>query len=221
MQHPKLSKLFRVARNEDGIALVTSLMMTLITLAIIMSILYLITSSIQNMGASKRYKSAMEAAYGGTELVVKDLFPMIMRDVASSTLANDISTYNQDSGITVTANGYNNLTKSQQCLNDKLTKSTANWTSYCDSTVNPTTYPDFQIQLPATNGTQFTVYAKIVDTVAGNTDTSGLQLEGSGVAESSSVITPQHFPMIYRLDVQGQRSTNAAEKLNLSVLYAY
>jgi hypothetical protein len=220
LQH-KLSKLLRIVKNEDGIALVTSLMMTLITLAIIMSVLYLITSSIQNMGASKRYKSAMEAAYGGTELIVKDLFPMVMRDVASATLASDISTYNQDTGITVLANGYNNLTKSQQCLQDKLTKSTAHWTSYCDSSVNPTTYPDFQIQLPATNGTQFTVYSKIVDTVAGNTDTSGLQLEGAGVAESNTIIVPQHLPYVYRVEVQGQRSINPAEKSNISVLYAY
>jgi hypothetical protein len=218
LQH-KLSKLVRVTKNEDGIALVTSLMMTLISLAIIMSILYLITSSIQNTGANKRYKSAMEAAYGGTELVVKDLFPMIMRDYASSNLSYDIAHYSADSNATLT------LSSTQQCLQAKLTMNTAGWKKICtdpnSSTTNPTSQPDILIQLPATNGAQFTVYSKIVDTVAGNTDTSGLQLEGSGVAESSAVITPQHFPYVYRLEVQGQRSVNPAEKSNISVLYAY
>lgn len=218
LQH-NLSKLFRMAKNEDGIALVTSLMMTLITLGIIMSVLYLITSSIQNTGANKRYRSAVEAAYGGTELVVKDLLPMILRDIASTTLGTDISTYNQDNNITVSMN------TTQQCLQAKLTMPTNLWAANgCPpnaTTINPTSQSDVQITLPATNGTQFTVYSKIVDTIAGNTDTSGLQLEGAGVAESNTIIVPQHFPYVYRLEVQGQRSVNPAEKSNISVLYAY
>ena len=221
LQH-KLSKLYRIANNEDGIALVTSLMMTLLTLAIIMSVMYLITSSIQNTGANKRYKSAMEAAYGGTELVVKDLFPMIMHDIASATLGTDISNYSQDAGITVSIG---TGIAAQTCLTAKLTQPTAKWPLYCTdpnaTTINPTIATDITLTLPATNGTQFTVYSKIVDTVAGNTDTSGLQLEGAGVAESSTIIVPQHFPYVYRVEVQGQRSVNPAEKSNISVLYAY
>ena len=220
LQH-KLSKLFRVVKNEHGIALVTSLMLTLITLAIIMAVMYLISSSIQNTGANKRYKSAMEAAYGGTELVVKDLLPMIMRDFASANLGTDISNYSQDAGLTVSANGYNNTSQSQQCLQDKLTLPTSHWHTYCSNTLNPTTTPDITLTLPATNGTQFSVYSKIVDTVPGNTDSSGLQLEGAGVAESNTIIVPQHFPYVYRLEIQGQRTVNPAEKSNISVLYAY
>jgi hypothetical protein len=219
MQHHKLLKLLKVMKNEDGIALVTSLMLTLITLAIIMSVMYLITSSIQHTGANKRYKSAMEAAYGGTELVVKDLFPMIMRDFASATLATDIANYSTDSGVNIS------MSTTQACLQAKLTLPTSQWAASCTdaaaTTINPKSSPDLKITMPATNGTNFTVYSKIVDTVAGNTETSGLQLEGSGVAESSSVITPQHFPYIYRLEVQGERSSNAVEKSNISVLYAY
>jgi len=219
LQH-KLSKLLKVVKNEDGIALVTSLMMTLMTLAIIMSVMYLITSSIQHTGASKRYKSALEAANGGTEMIVKDLFPMIMRDVASASLANDIATYSGDSNVIVS------ISQAQaQCLQAKLTLPTNQWPASCTAanttTINPKSSPDLQIQLKATSGPDFTVYSKIVDTVAGNSDISGLQLEGSGVAESSTIITPQHYPYIYRLEVQGERSANAVEKSNISVLYAY
>jgi hypothetical protein len=46
-------------------------------------------------------------------------------------------------------------------------------------------------------------------------------LEGSGVAESSSLLTPQHFPYIYRMEVQGERQDNSTAKANIEVLYAY
>jgi hypothetical protein len=147
-----------------------------------------------------------------------------MRDIASATLGTDIKNYSQDNGITLLANGYSTTTQSQLCLQAKLTLPTATWINSpynCSNTITPTTAPDITMTLPATNGTQFTVYSKIVDTVAGNTDTSGLQLEGAGVAESNTIIVPQHFPYVYRVEVQGQRSVNPAEKSNISVLYAY
>jgi hypothetical protein len=149
---------------------------------------------------------------------------MILRDSANLTLlSSDISTYSQDHDVSVT------MMSTPSCLQAKLTMNTSKWGTYCPdsnrSTINPTFAPDLKLVLAAdsttTGNSTFTVYSKIVDTVAGNTDTSGIQLEGSGVAEASSTITPQHFPFIYRLEVQGQRSTNDAEKSGISVLYAY
>jgi hypothetical protein len=206
------AKLFRAVKNEDGVALVTSLMLTLISLAIIMSVLYLITSSIQRTGATKRYRSALEASYGGTELLVKDLIPYIMRNYSSAQLISQLqSDYN----------GVATVSTTQQCIQSKLTKATANWPTACSPTLNPKSQPDILMSLQGTNGQPFTIYSKIVDTVGGNTDISGLQLEGAGVAESVPIITPQHFPYVYRLEVQAERAVNATEKSNISVLYAY
>lgn len=75
--------------------------------------------------------------------------------------------------------------------------------------------------LQASSGNPFIVYSKIVDTVSGNSDTGGLQLEGGGVAESSSLLTPQHFPFIYRMEIQGERQNNSTTQANIEVLYAY
>lgn len=203
----------RVLAKQDGIALVTSLLMTLISLTIIMAVMYMITQSVQLTGASKRYKTALEASYGGTDIMMKDIVPYILSDFASATLKNDLEL--KYAGVSLA------LFATPSCLQDKITKGTSNWNSACSQLINPTSGPDMTMQLQATGGQSYTVYTKIVDTILGNTDTSGLQLEGAGVAESLSVITPQHTPFVYRLEIQAQRSVNATEQANMSILYAY
>ena len=66
----------RKVRSENGIALVTALILMLISLGVIMSLMYVITSSIRLSGTSKRYKNALQASKGGMELITKDLFPL-------------------------------------------------------------------------------------------------------------------------------------------------
>ena len=213
-------------RNQDGVALVTALMLTLISLGIVMALLYMITQGTKFSGLNKRYKTAIEASYGGTEIFTKDIFPFIMRNYSSPTMITDVQTAFGGTAVT-------NVLATQNCLQDKLTKPTTQWRAGCSSTPNPVQSPDISFSLAAVSGNPFVVYSKIVDTVRGNTDIGGLQLEGSGVAESSSVLTPQTFPYIYRLEVQGERLTNSAAKTdpsaraaptaqtNIEVLYAY
>lgn len=199
--------------NEKGIALVTALMLTLISLTIIMALLYMITAGTKLSGAQKRYKSSLEASQGGAEILLKDIIPTVMRNYSSSTLVTQVQ--NDFSAVTL------QVDSAQNCLQAKLTRPSSQWPAGCSNTSNPKESPDISFNLQATTGNSFVVYTKIVDTVKGNTDVSGLQLEGAGVAESSPVLTPQHFPYIYRLEVQGERATNAKEQANISALYAY
>jgi hypothetical protein len=208
-----LLKLRRTAANEQGIALVTALMLTLMSLAIVMALMYVMTLGTQRAGATKRYKTALEASYGGSQVVVKDMIPYIMRNYSSPQLATGFAT--DYSGVSAS------LVTTQKCIQAKLTKATKDWPAGCSATLLPKSLPDLQMTLMGTNNTPFTVYSKIVDTVAGNSDTSGFQLEGAGVAESTSVITPQHIPYMYRVEIQAERATRAVEKSNISVLYAY
>jgi hypothetical protein len=198
--------------DNKGIALVTALMLTLISLLIIMSVMTLITSSISRAGAQKRYRTATEAAYGGTEVVMKDMLPFLLKNFDAANLATELT--DQFAGISLAVT-------SDACLKDKITKETGLWGGGCSQTVAAKVAPDFTFTLSASTGQPFTVYTKIIDTIGGNTDTSGLQLEGAGVAESLSVLTPMHLPYVYRVEVQGERSQNATEQANLSVLYAY
>jgi len=202
-----------LAINESGVALVTSLLLTLISLTIVMAVMYMITQSVQQTGLVKRYKTALEASYGGTDIVMKEVIPEIMKSFESASLVSDIeTTFSAVSLLVLTTD---------TCLQNKLSLGTKAWDASCSQTSNPKSDPDIRFQMPALNGQPYTVYAKIVDTLGGNTDTSGLQLEGGGVAESLSFITPQHLPYVYRLEIQAERSANATEQANMSVLYAY
>ena len=198
-----------LSSNEKGIALVTALMFTLISLTIVMALLYMITRSTQISGQQKKYKTSLEAAYGGTEIITKDIIPMILSNTSISTITDTFEAIDMEVFAT------------QNCLQSKLTLATKNWPAGCSNTPNPKKEPDLTFQLSAATGNPFTVYSKIVDTSSGNSDVSGLQLEGSGVAEGSSLITPQHFPYIYRVEVQGERENNSTAQANIEVLYAY
>ncbi|HIJ80516.1 MAG TPA: hypothetical protein HPP76_02270 [Desulfuromonadales bacterium] len=204
-------------KNRNGIALITALMLTLISMAIIMSLLYVMTASTQRSGAMKRYRTALEASYGGTELVAKEVMPYIMnqfQQYTSSQVINNLrNDYSTVSMASTTAN----------CLKSKFTLPTASWAASCGSSLDPKTNPDLQMTLQASgNGQPFVVYSKIVDTTVGNSDTSGSRLDAAeGAAGIGSGIEPQHYPYLYRLEVQGERQTNAVEKSNISVLYAY
>lgn len=201
------------AKNKDGIALITALLMTMISLTIVMAVMYMITQSIQQTGLAKRYKTALEASYGGTDIVMKEIVPEIMKNFISASLVTNLeTTFSAVSLLVLT---------SDTCLQNKLSLGTKAWDASCSQTTNPRSSPDIEFQMPAVNGQPYMIYAKIVDTLGGNTDQSGLQLEGGGVAESLSFITPQHLPYVYRLEIQAERSTNATEQANMSVLYAY
>lgn len=207
-------------KNSQGIALVTSLMLTLISLTIVMAVLYMITQSVQQSGMVKRYKTALEASYGGTDIIMREFIPEILKNAESTTLFADLE--EKYSLINLTVNSDADM---QSCFQRKLNLQVSEWQDDkcipANLSVNPKELPDLQFSMQATSGAPYTVYAKIVDHLIGNTDKTGLQLEGGGVAESLSFITPQHLPDVYRLEIQAERSTNAVEQGNISVLYAY
>jgi hypothetical protein len=203
----------KIITNQKGVALVTSLMLTLISLTIIMALFYLLELGVKSSGAEKRYRTALEASYGGAEVVLKDVVPLVFQGYSSANIHNEFNAAGFDM----------QFPSGTKCLQEKLNLPTSQWSSSCSSTINAKTLPDISFTLQATGASSapFTVFTKIVDTMKGNSDTSGLQLEGAGVAEASSVITPQHFPFVYRVEVQAERSVKATEQANLSVLYAY
>jgi hypothetical protein len=189
-------------------------MLTLISLTIVMALLYMVTQGIKASGQNKTYRTAVEASYGGSEIMVKDIMPIMMQNYSSATFQVSVQgAFPSGLGVQVISD--------PKCIQSKLVKSTADWPSGCSNTSNPKQSPDMQMTLQATSGSPFIVTSKIVDTVSGNSDTSGLQLEGSGVAESSTLLTPKSIPYVYRMEVQGERQNNSTSQANLEVLYAY
>ena len=213
-----------ILRNERGVALLTALMLTLISLAIIMALLYYVTVGTQQSAAYRRYSNVREATEGGGEFFSKELLPQVFSGSGATALGNTYPSL---------ALSFGSYTSS---LKQKVNKVTTDWGSVlCDpnSTVpNPKIAPDVTLKLSGLPlQPKFKVYAKIVDTVPGNSDTSsygagpsgGYLDNGSSVsnAGSSGNITPIHVPALLTIEVEGERESNALEKSKMSILYAF
>lgn len=211
--------------NNNGIALVTSLLFTLISLGIVMALLTIVLQGTRLSGANKAYRSATEASYGAVDFIAKDLIPAIFTDKFDLAYKEAmLDAINMEFPL-------------EACFNEKITKSTSEWSACTGSPTTPvaTESPDITFNLKADLGDAidpagYLVHAKIVDTRCGgdatqpctNSDTSGIDYldAGGGVASASGAVTPQHRPAYYRIEVQSEK-TNTQQKSQLSVLYAY
>jgi len=199
-------------QNERGVAMITAILLSLLALVIILGLLYVVSQGTRTSAASKQYKSALDASYGGVEVFTKDLIPQLPGATTTS--------------LTSVLVGAAPTTGDPNCSQDKLSKVSLDWGA-CSSAakaVNPKDSADATFSLRGQAGqSNFNVYAKIVDTQPGNSDTSGSELldSGSGVAYGAAGVSPKHMPATYRIEVQSEKSTNPLEKANLSVLYAY
>ncbi|MRR55494.1 MAG: pilus assembly protein PilX [Deltaproteobacteria bacterium] len=215
-------------RNEKGAALITALMLTLISLAIIMLLLYYVTTGLQMSASQKRYKTVLEAAYGGTSFSVNEFIPKLNSAIFgnyTSGVKELLTSYASNSNLSLTLG---NLS----CLQQKLDNSTNNWGSGCSKTLDPRDHPDMTFVLKSTLDTSkfiqptgYKVYTKIVGTpIKGNTDKADMPnlRKGENVVESADIegggLT---IPTTYRIEVRAERETNPQEKANISVLYAY
>ena len=228
--------------NNSGIALITALMFTLLTLVMTMTLLYMVSSSIRTSGIIKRYRTTTDAAYGGTDIVVKDLITASFAFHDYSSASNPYSTYMTGRFTT----GGNYSPTFSNCLRAKLTTPTSKWTAACSSTtLNAKSSSDITFVLNSASGSPFSVYSKIVDTMerkftvlesyssatgramrtktismAGNSDTTTFALEGAATTDAPAITIP-HYPYMYRIEIQAERQQNATEKSKLSVQYAY
>ena len=208
--------------NEKGIALVTSLMLTLLTLTISMVMLYMVLQSTQMSGAHKCYKNSLDAAVGGVDIVTMEALPYLLSFAVNPNGTSLIDRLNASMILSAArAPGVSD----DSCLNEKLTKKI--WGVACgvdNSNIDPKVKPDFtfvlQSQVPGfTAPSGFKVYTKIVSTTPGSTDMSGRNLEG----QSTTGAPPGDIgaPYLYRIEVSSEKVANPSERANLSVLYAY
>lgn len=198
-------------RNKEGIALVTSLMLTMISLVIAMALMSMVISNIQVSAANKRYRTVLQSAYGATELVTKDILANVFNGYSTATSLQGVYTGKLDSFA------------ANSCINQKFTVDASNWTADCKpTTFSPKDNPDISFKLQATTSTPFQVYAKVVDTFKGNTDSNynpNLR-EALNVTESVQE-SGKTIPSSFRVEIQTERASNPDEKASLSVLYAY
>lgn len=205
----------RYLRNEDGVALITALMFTMICLGMTMMLLYYVLAGIKMSAAQKSYKNALEASYGGTDVITKAIIPPLFNNYSTGTLTLMNAFGSGKLDLYMGAN-----------LKDKITKSTDAWGSAVSNTVDPKVSPDLVFTLKGKDsGGDFKVYSKIVDTVAGVglVDATGIDYldPGAGVSGTSMGTQTPRTPNIYSIEIQGEKAINPKEKASLSVLYAY
>lgn len=188
-----------IVLNESGIALMLVLVLSAISLAIMAGMIYMITQGTIVSGIEKRYKTALEASKGGTEVVFQ-----FIGDRGTSNLPVNLI-----------------KTPTDPCLTDKLTKATANWNPSCDSsiTINTATGNESTYDMSFAFGS-YNVYSKIVDTVEGNSSPAE-SLEVKQVESAGSLIKAQSVPYLYTIEVHTENPTNIAERAKLSILYQY
>lgn len=206
----------KFVRNEHGIAMVTTLMLTLISLTMILSLLYIVTQGIVTSAAHKRYQTSLEAAKGGVEIFSKEIIPRLLQGDLTTNITSD---FNGSGGIALNF-------ASSDCLSQKLNQPSSGWTACGPQSMNIEAKTEYDVSfklggLPNQPG--YTVYSKIVDTTPGNSDASGIDYleSGAGVTGVGSGVNPKHIPYVYRIEVQGESERNAKERAKLSVLYAY
>jgi hypothetical protein len=200
--------------SRNGAALITVTAIIVVSSLVLAAVYYFLHRGIEVSGLQKRYQVAREASLGGIDVFTKDILPL---SISGTTLSSVLG------GFNAITNAQVQQVATNSCFSDKLLKSTAGWATGCDSAIDANTNPDIRFTLSGTAPAQpFSVRTKIVDTVVGNSSTSGVVLEGQGTAETQTgMIATQHFPYLYRMEVQGEMQNNPTEKARFSVLYAY
>jgi hypothetical protein len=217
--------------NEKGIALVTALLLTLISLTFVLSLLYMLTQGVKTSASTKHYATALEAAYGGVDFITKDALPQML---SMKVFDSDLFKAHYPAYLNMTLK-----TKSTDtCMHAKLISTPDQWLTHGCSAANLTSdisllkdTMDMTFTFPGTLGSSgYTVYSKIVSTPQiGNTDTSmlaGMGLTGGVVAnldyggegrEGAATI----IPYMYSIQVQAEAAANPREKTRLTLLYAF
>ena len=80
--------IMKIIRNQRGVALITSLLMSLVIMVMVTGVLYFITQSTKMSGAGKSYATADDAALGSIDLI-KDSINLVIWGSTASDLIID------------------------------------------------------------------------------------------------------------------------------------
>lgn len=224
--------------SQRGTALVVVLMLAAISLSIMTALLYLVISGTEISGMSKNYKTAKEAGLGGTEIVQQIIAARGDAATRDTLLSNLNSAFNISSAVTtssscsgtslITGDSYNGLAAKLMSASTK-TDGTSNWTG-CNASmaIDPNDSSTYDVKMTIGTATKYNVYAKVVNSVEGNTSNSpaaeGRGLWNRGVVRASgggSSITAVKKPYIYTIEVDAENSATKTERAKLQILYQY
>jgi hypothetical protein len=182
------------------------LILSAIALAIMAALVFMLTASTQMSGIQKRYKSALEAGKGGSELV----FQLI---ATRGNLAPSLSNFS------IPANDVSGT----NCMTAKLNTATGTWPAECNNAmaIDPTDLTTYDMYFELGSAPTFGVYGKIVDTVEGNSGADLGLLKSGVVSSNSGEVTAMSMPYLYTIEVDAMNKDNPSERARYSILYQY
>jgi hypothetical protein len=212
-------------KTEQGVVLVMVLVLSAVALAIMTALIYMTTIGTQTSGMQKRYHSALEAGIAG-----KDVIALVITqrgDLSSLGNLSPVATVSTCTGTSVNTGMTYTTDISAKIMTSTIGPAGTGWSSGCNSylkidPLNATTY-DLKFTL-GTNPT-YTVFAKIVDTVEGNTGGSnnagGNKLTTQAVVSGSSgEVTVMSIPYLYTIEIDAENAnSHSNERAKLQVLY--
>ena len=215
-------------RAEKGAALIIVIVLSAIGLGLMTTLIYLITTGTQVSGIQKRYKTAFEAGMGGKDIVLQVLS---MKD-RSMTEINAFKTALNAAGVAAAYTTPSGCTDDDgvaplvpEGLQTKLrVSSVGGWSAGCSHslTINPADPDTYDMRFELGTDPRYTVYAKIVDTVAGSEVAEDTGLKGGGVvASQADVIQVAGVPNLYTIEGQTENNDNRQEKAKMQILYQY
>ncbi len=201
----------KTLKNQQGIALISALMIGFVSMLMISALLYMITNGTFISGSKTRYQMALESGHGGMNFFTKEI---IQRGLSGADLSAVAGSF---SGVVAPV-----ATNAE--FNAKLT-TTGDITdgTYPNTLVDTTITFAYPVDAVITSPLDpLVVSTVIVSTSRGNSGTSTNLLGGGGVVNTTSgTITPQHIPYLYQTQTRAEKSTNPVENAQLSAVYAY
>jgi len=212
-------------RAEKGAALIIVIVLSAIGLGLMTTLIYLITTGTQVSGIQKRYKTAFEAGMGGKDIVLQVLS---MKDRDITEINTFIDNLDDAPGVTAALTPLSGCTDTAGVapagLQTKLRASLATWSAGCNHslTIDPADDTTYDMRFELGTDPRYTVYAKIVDTVAGSEVAEDIGLKSGGVvASQADAIQVAGVPNLYTVEVQTENNDNRQERAKLQILYQY
>jgi len=229
------SRVSRRCKSEKGIALVMVLVLSAITLTMMTALIYMITVGTQSSGLLKGYKTALEAGYASADIMAQ-VIALREKSTNNTTFNNNLdalksnlSAFSMNPSVSSVMSGCTGSTKDGVSYTGLATKvmtgTNPGWTG-CNSSLDlkPADESTYDMKFDMGTGPRYTVYAKIVNTVEGNTGDAGLNLKGSPVVNSGGAGEVQVMALssVYTIEVDAESTVATShERVKLEVLYQY
>ncbi len=200
--------------NNKGSVLLVVLVLSAVALVISAGLMYMVTEGTKSSGASKRYKSALEAARACADMTINYI----------ETKPKPSDVFSPSSYVTF---GIVNPVRLADADTGKLYAANANWGGSNDD-ISIDTSDSLTYDITCTFGTYpYKSYVKVSGTRPGNSGGAGSRLHGGGTTDAkwagggAGSIPVTSYPYLYSIEVLAVNENNPLERARLSVLYQY